>query len=115
MNAWKIMSAVAGSGCKSSDALDAAMETASDKFPKAQANALVFDCRLKQATTLDQYMALAKLYEKRLDQGKLRELKTLIANGYAAQGVSQRRKDRRIIGSAVAAYRKAIEWDPGQF
>ena len=35
-----------------SDALDTAIETASDKFPKAQANALVFDCRLKQATTL---------------------------------------------------------------
>jgi tetratricopeptide (TPR) repeat protein len=111
VNAWKIMSAVAGSGCKSSDALDAAMEAASDKFPKAQANALVFDCRLKQATTLDHYMALAKLYEKRLDQGKLRELKMLIANGYAAQGVAA--EDGRDPYSAVAAYRKAIEWDPG--
>jgi tetratricopeptide (TPR) repeat protein len=111
VNAWKIMSAVAGSGCKSSDALDAAMETASDKFPKAQANALVFDCRLKQASTLDQYMALAKLYEKRLNPGKLRELKALIANGYAAQGVAA--EDGKDPYSAVAAYRKAIEWDPG--
>jgi tetratricopeptide (TPR) repeat protein len=56
-------------------------------------------------------MALAKLYEKRLDQGKLRELKTLIANGYAAQGVAA--EDGKDPYSAVAAYRKAIEWDPG--
>jgi TolA-binding protein len=110
-NAWKIMSAVAGNGCKSSDALDAAIETASDKFPKSQADALVFDCRMKQTTTLDQYMDLAKLYEKRLDETKLRELKTLIANAYAAQGVAA--EDGKDPYSAVAAYRKAVEWDPG--
>jgi tetratricopeptide (TPR) repeat protein len=111
VNAWKIMSAVAGSGCKSSDALDMAIETASDKFPKAQADALVFDCRMKQTTTLDQYMALAKVYEKRLDETKLHELKAMIANAYAAQGVAA--EDGKDPYSAVAAYRKAIEWDPG--
>ena len=108
--AWKIMSSVAGSGCKSSDALDTATQTASDKFPKAQADALVFDCRMKQSTTLDQYTALAKLYEKRLDKTKLRELKALIANAYAAQGVAA--EDGKDPYSAVAAYRKAIEWEP---
>jgi tetratricopeptide (TPR) repeat protein len=104
------MSTVAGGGCRSSDELDAAIQGASDKFPKAQADALVFDCRLKKTTTLDQYMALAKLYEKRLDAAKLRELKTLIANAYAAQGVAA--EDSKDPYSAVAAYRKAIEWDP---
>jgi tetratricopeptide (TPR) repeat protein len=111
VSAWKIMSTVAGSGCKSSDALDAAIQAASDKFPKGQANALVFDCRLKQATKVDQYIALAKLYENRLDGTKLRELKALIANAYAAQGVAA--EDSKDPYSAVAAYRKAIEWDPG--
>ena len=111
VNAWKIMSAVAGSGCKSSDALDAAMETASDKFPKAQANALVFDCRLKQATTLDQ-QALAKLYEKRPDQGKLRELKTLIANGCVVQGRGGGRREGSRTGQGRLAGRRS-EWDPG--
>jgi tetratricopeptide (TPR) repeat protein len=111
VNAWKVMSAVAGNGCKSGDALDAAAQAASDKFPKAQADALVFDCRMKLATTLDQYMALAKVYEKRLDAAKLHELKALIANGYAAQGVAA--EDGKDPYSAVAAYRKAIEWDPG--
>ena len=111
VNAWKLMSAAAGSGCKSSDALDAAVRTASDKFPKAQADSLVFDCRMKQASTLEQYMALAKLYEKRLDPAKLHELKALIANAYAAQGVAA--EDGKDPYSAVAAYRKAIEWDPG--
>ena len=110
VNAWKIMSTLAGSGCKSSDALDAAIQVASDKFPKRQADALVFDCRLKQASKLEQYMALAKLYEQRLDATKLRELKTLIANAYAAQGVAA--EDSKDPYSAVAAYRKAIEWDP---
>jgi tetratricopeptide (TPR) repeat protein len=111
VNAWKIMSAVAGNGCRSGDALDTAIETVSDKFPKAQADALVFDCRMKQTTTLDQYMALAKVYEKRLDETKLRELKATIANAYAAQGVAA--EDGKDPYSAVAAYRKAIEWDPG--
>ena len=110
VNAWKMMSAVAGGGCKSSDALDAAIRAASDKFPKGQADALVFDCRLKQATKLDQYMDLAKLYETRLDAAKLHELKALIGNAYAAQGVAA--EDSKDPYSAVAAYRKAIEWDP---
>src|SRR5207248_7877969 len=110
VNAWKAMATVAGGGCRSSNELDAAIQRASDKFPKAQADALVFDCRLKQTTTLDQYMALAKLYEKRLDAAKLREVKTLIANAYAAQGVAA--EDSKNPSSAVAAYRKAIEWDP---
>jgi tetratricopeptide (TPR) repeat protein len=110
VNTWRIMAAVAGSGCKSSDTLDAAIPSTSDKFPKSQANALVFDCRLKLATNLDQYLALAKLYEKRLDAAKQHELRSLIANAYAAQGVAA--EDSKDPYSAVTAYRKAIEWDP---
>ena len=111
VTAWRAMAAVAGGGCKTPpDALESAVKTASDQFPKAEADALVLDCRLKQASTLDQYLALEKTYSARLAPGKLRELRNLIAGAYADQGVSA--EDRKDPYSAVIAYRRALEWDP---
>jgi tetratricopeptide (TPR) repeat protein len=109
--AWKAMAATAGGGCEAIDQLETAAAAASSQFPKAVATAIVFDCRVKQATTLDQYIALDKLYENRLDKAKLRELKNLIASGYADQGIAF--EDQKDPYSAVGAYRKAIEWNPG--
>jgi hypothetical protein len=109
--AWKAMAAAAGGGCKSIEQLESAAGAASSQFPKAAATAMVFDCRLKQASTLDQYLALAKLYENRLDQTKFGELKARISTIYADQGIAF--EDRKDPYSAVAAYRKAVEWNPG--
>ena len=109
--AWKIMAAVAGGACQSIGQLETAAAAASSQFPKAGADSLIFDCRLKQAKTLDQYLALAKLYEKRLDDKKLHELKAIIANVFADQGVAA--EDGKDPYGAVNAYRKAIEWNPG--
>jgi tetratricopeptide (TPR) repeat protein len=108
---WKIMAAVAGGACQSIEQLETAAAAASNQFPKAGADSLVFDCRLKQSKTLDQYIALAKLYEKRLDDNKLHDLKAIIANVYADQGVAA--EDGKDPYAAVNAYRKAIEWNPG--
>jgi DNA-binding transcriptional regulator YiaG len=109
--AWRAMSVAAGAGCKAPlDALEAAAKTASDQFPKAEAEALIFDCRLKQASTLDQYLALEKTYAGRLAPAKLGELRNLIASGYTDQGVAA--EDRKDPYSAVVAYRHALEWNP---
>ena len=109
--AWKAMAAAAGGGCKSVEQLESAAGAASNQFPKAAATAIVFDCRMKQASTLDQYMALAKSYENRVDKAKLGELKARIASIYADQGIAF--EDQKDPYSAVAAYRKAVEWNPG--
>jgi tetratricopeptide (TPR) repeat protein len=111
VSAWQAMAAVAGAGCKSSvDLLESAAKAASSQFPKAQADAMIFDCRMKRASTLDQYLALEKLYATRLDAAKLGDLHTLIANAYADQGVAA--EDRKDPYSAVIAYRNAIDWNP---
>jgi tetratricopeptide (TPR) repeat protein len=55
-------------------------------------------------------MAVAKLYENRLDANKLHDLKALIANFYADQGVAA--EDGKDPYAAVNAYRKALEWNP---
>ena len=104
------MTAVAGGACKSTDTLETAVKAASSEFPKAQAEAFIFDCRTMQATTLDQFMALEKAYAGRLDASKLRALRDKIASEYANQGVAA--EDRKDPYSAVIAYRKAIEWNP---
>jgi len=104
------MTAVAGGACKSSDALESAAKGASSEFPKAQAEALIFDCRTGQATTLDQMIALEKSYAGHLDAAKLRALRDKIASEYANQGVAA--EDRKDPYSAVIAYRHAIEWNP---
>jgi lipoprotein NlpI len=109
--AWRAMTAVAGGACQSSDALESAAKSASSQFPKAQAEALIFDCRTKQATTLDQFVALEKMYAGRLDAAKLRALRDKIATDYANQGVAA--EDRKDPYSAVTAYRRALEWNPG--
>jgi tetratricopeptide (TPR) repeat protein len=108
--AWKAMAAAAGGGCKSIEQLETAAGAASSQFPKAAATAMVFDCRVKQASTLDQFLALAKAYENRMDKAKLGELKARIASVYADQGIAF--EDQKDPYSAVAAYRKAVEWNP---
>jgi tetratricopeptide (TPR) repeat protein len=108
--AWKIMAAVAGGACQSIEQLETAAAAASNQFPKAAADSMIFDCRMNQSKTLDQYMAVAKLYENRLDANKLHDLKVLIANFYADQGVAA--EDGKDPYAAVNAYRKALEWNP---
>jgi tetratricopeptide (TPR) repeat protein len=110
VTAWRVMTAVAGGACKSIDTLEAAVKAASSDFPKTQAELLVFDCRTMQATTLDQLMAIEKVYAGRLDSSKLRTLRDRIASEYANQGLAA--EDRKDPYSAVIAYRKAIEWNP---
>jgi tetratricopeptide (TPR) repeat protein len=111
VTAWRNLAGVAARGCGSSlDQLESAAKAASSQFPKDQANALVFDCHMKQATTLDQYVALEKAYASRLDPATLKGLRARIANEYADQGVAA--EDRKDPYSAVIAYRQAIEWNP---
>jgi len=109
--AWRAMAFVAGGGCKVPlDGLEAAAKAASNQFPKAEADALVYDCRLKQASTLDQYLALEKTYSGRLPAANLRDLRNRIANAYADRGVVA--EDRKDPYTAVIEYRRALEWDP---
>ena len=55
---------------------------------KTQAEALIFECRTLRANSLDQLMALDKLYAGRLDAAKILLLHDKIANDYANQGVA---------------------------
>jgi tetratricopeptide (TPR) repeat protein len=110
ITAWRAMAAVAGGGCTTADALEAAAKSSSDQFPKAEAEALAYNCRLKQAKDLDQYLALEKQYAGRLDPVRRRELRDRIAAMYADQGVAA--EDRKDSYAAVAAYRHALEWNP---
>jgi len=110
VTAWRAMTVAAGGACESLDALESATKAASSEFPKAQAEALIFECRTAQATTLDQLIALDKLYTGRLDAAKLRLLRDKIASDYANQGVAA--EDRKDPYAAVIAYRHAIEWNP---
>ena len=108
--AWRAMAAVAGGGCKTVDTLDAAAKSASDQFPKAEAETLAFNCRLKLATGLDQLLALEKQYAGQLDPARVLELRNQIAATYADQGVAA--EDRKDSYAAVIAYRHALEWNP---
>ncbi len=113
--AWKALAAVSGSGCRLSvDQLEAAANAATSNFPKASAAGVIFDCRARQATTLEQLLALEKLYRSplnswRLDAARMRDLRNRIANSYADRGVAA--EDRKDPYAAVAEYRHAIEWD----
>jgi tetratricopeptide (TPR) repeat protein len=109
--AWRSLAGLAARGCVPGlDQIESAVKAASSQFPKDQANAMVFDCQMKQAKTLDQYVALEKTYSSRLDPAMLRDLRMRIANEYADQGVAA--EDRKDPYAAVIAYRKAIEWNP---
>lgn len=109
--AWRAMAFVAGGGCKVPlDGLESAAKAASTQFPKAEADALVFDCRLKQALTLDQHIALEKAYSGRLNPANLRDLRNRIANAYADLGVAA--EDRKDPYTAVIEYRRALDWNP---
>jgi TolA-binding protein len=111
VTAWKLLAAVSGSNCKLGvDYLETAVDAATSQFPKATAQGILFDCRIKQAATLEQLLALEKLSNGRLDAGRLRDLRTRIANLYADQGIAA--EDRKDPYAAVVAYRHAIEWDP---
>src|SRR5262249_9097307 len=58
VTAWRAMTVAAGGACQSLDGLASAAKAASNEFPKAQAEAVIFECRTMQANTLDQLMAL---------------------------------------------------------
>jgi tetratricopeptide (TPR) repeat protein len=110
VTAWRIMAGVAARGCGAGlDQLESAGQAASSQFPKDQATALVFDCRLKQATTLEQYVALEKAYTSRLDPATLQSARAKISNGYADRGVAA--EDRKDPNTAVLEYRQAIGWN----
>src|SRR5262249_47417836 len=100
-----------GGACQSLDGLASAAKAASNEFPKAQAEAVIFECRTMQANNLDQLMALEKEDAGQLDAAKLRPLLDKIASDYANQGVAA--EDRKDPYAAVIAYRHAIEWNPG--
>ncbi len=111
VTAWRAMAAVSGGGCKTStDALESTAQSTTDQFPKAEAAALVINCRLKQASNLEEYLALEKKYGEVLDAARLRDLRNRISAAYADQGVAA--EDNRNIEAAIAAYRRSIEWNP---
>ena len=112
VKAWQSLTGLAARGCKASslDSLEAALSGVSAHFPKQQAEAVAFDCHLKQASTLDQYIALDRTYASRLDAARRKQLHLLIANMYADQGVAA--EDRKDPYTAVIAYRHATEWNP---
>jgi tetratricopeptide (TPR) repeat protein len=113
VRAWQSMAAVTIRGCKSSsfDLLESSVKMTSSRFPKDQAEAVIYDCRLKQSSTVDQYVALEKAYSAGLEPAKLKDLRSRIASAYADQGVAA--EDRKDPYAAVVAYRRAIEWNAG--
>jgi tetratricopeptide (TPR) repeat protein len=111
VRAWQSMAGAAVRGCKSSsfELLESVVKAASTRFPKDQADVMIYDCRLKQASTVDQYLALEKAYSAHLEPTRLKDLRALIARFYADQGVAA--EDRKDPYAAVIAYRRAIEWN----
>jgi tetratricopeptide (TPR) repeat protein len=111
VTAWRALSAVSGTACSASlDILESLYRTASDQFPKAEAAAMVIDCRLKQASNLDQYLAVEKQYAERLDPARRRDLRNHIADAYANQGVAA--EDGKDPMAAATAYEQALRWNP---
>lgn len=109
--AWRTLSAVAGGKCKEmGDVLESALRAATAGFPKAEADALLFDCRLKQATTVDQMIALDKAFTPRLTAERKTQLRAVISDKFAEQGIAA--EDRKDSYTAVVAYRRAVEWNP---
>ena len=109
--AWRVMASVAGGACEAaSGVLERSIPDTSAAFPRGEAFSLVFDCRKKQASTLEQLQQLDKQFRGLVPEGKLAAIKPLIAVKYADRGIqAEDRKDR---GAAVAAYLAAIEADP---
>jgi len=111
LNAWRTMAQVSGSDCGGPlDALESNALASSDQFPKAEAAALVIDCRLKKAMSLEDFLAHETRYAGVLQASKLRDLRNTIAAAYADQGVAA--EDRKDPAAAIAAYRHSIEYNP---
>ncbi|MFN0167861.1 MAG: tetratricopeptide repeat protein [Bryobacteraceae bacterium] len=109
ITAWRVLATVAWGDCLSASALETASRAASASFPKPDAEARVFDCRLKEAKTLDQLLDVEKS-AKGLSADQTRSLRTRIGTGYADLGVAA--EDKSDPAGAVAAYQKSIEYDP---
>ncbi len=109
ITAWRVLAAVAWGDCLSASALETASRAASPSFPKADAESRVFDCRFKEAATLEQLLALER-NGKGLSAAQTRALRTRIGAGYADAGVAA--EDKSDQAGAVAAYQKSIEYDP---
>jgi tetratricopeptide (TPR) repeat protein len=111
VTAWWRLAGISARGCDGPlDPLESALKAASNQFPKAQANAILFGCRMKQSTTVEQDVALEKAYASQLDPEMLKALRGRIASAYTDRGVAA--EDRKDPYEAAIAYRQAIEWNP---
>ncbi len=111
VEAWAALVALAAGDCaKAPLALEGAASESSAGFPAADADALAFNCQLSQAGTLEQLLAIEQSSPRKLTSEQARRLHSRISEAYAAQGVAA--EDRRDENAAIAAYRKAIEFDP---
>ena len=108
--AWRAMVAVAAGSCQNADLLESSARAATDSFPKPEAEALIFSCRLTQASTPEQLVALEKSFAGRAGQDQIRRLHDRLADLYADQGVAA--EDRKDIPGAIEAYRRAVQWNP---
>src|SRR5207248_5502202 len=111
VTAWRYMTALAGGTCQNaSGPLESALKTTSSNFPKDQANALLLDCRLKDASSIDQLLAINHDFGDLISAAQSRDLRARLADAYATQGIAA--EDRKDLPAAVAAYKNAIQWNP---
>lgn len=109
--AWRNLAAVAGGACQASASLlTNAAQSASDFFPRSEAEQALLGCRLKQASTLEQLLAIGKESANRLSPAQQDELQARIADMYANQGIGE--EDRKDLNAAVIAYKNALVWNP---
>jgi tetratricopeptide (TPR) repeat protein len=103
---------VAGGDCgKAPELLDLSGRTSSTLFPATEAESLAAACQLKQAVTLEQLLDFEQKLGSKLSTDKMQELRGRVAEAYSAQGVAA--EDRKDPYAAMAAYQKALEWNPG--
>ncbi len=111
VTAWTSLAEVAGGDCeKAGELTDANQELKASGFPVAEAQAFVTECQLKRATTLEQLLAVERQIGPKLTPVQNRDLRRRIGARYAEQGLAA--EDRKDVNAAVAAYQKAIEYDP---
>jgi Tfp pilus assembly protein PilF len=111
VDAWRALAQAAGGSCLlSPDRVEALAAGASRAFPQEELTNTALQCRLKQAATLEQLLALDPAMRAQFGAKPPREIAGRIAEAYTQMGVQA--EDKKDAYMAVIAYRRALEWDP---
>lgn len=110
--AWKALTNVASGECSADPAgLEKAVAGVTPLFPKQEYAIQVLECRLRATLSLEDLMALDSTARPvYLTSSSSADVRSHMAAAYVRFGLQA--EDRKDSGTAVSAYRRALEWSP---